>query len=207
MSTLIIPDVHGSKLFLDMALKKFPDHDYIFLGDLIDRGEDSRWCLQTALKLAEKGKAKLCIGNHELMAWMHYFNKERNWWSTNKGGLKSCKQSYSSEKELKDNLQEFMELASHYHIVGDTLFAHAGVPFFAGNNILGEFHLWDTPAQGFKPVPVGINKTFHGHTIMSTIQQFSPDNHSTRTYLDLGPNTLCVMEYETEKPYTFSLSF
>ena len=204
---LVVPDVHGGRLFLEMALGKFPDHNYIFLGDLIDRGDESRWCLQTAINLYDKGRAKLCIGNHELMAWMHYFNGERNWWSTNSGGLASCKKSYSSEKELKDNIHEYMERARHYHVEEDRLFAHAGVPLFAGENVIGESHLWDVPSGGFKPVPLGINHTFHGHTIFPTVKVFQPDNHSTRTYLDLGYNTLAVLDMETKDISTFGLSF
>ena len=39
----------------------------IFLGDLIDRGPDSIAAVQRVVNLIEEGKARLILGNHEVM--------------------------------------------------------------------------------------------------------------------------------------------
>ena len=58
----IIGDVHGEYKTLMALLKKMPDYQPLFLGDMIDRGPDSKKVLDFAMK---HGKAVL--GNHEHM--------------------------------------------------------------------------------------------------------------------------------------------
>lgn len=64
---LIIPDLHGEIDLLHQVLDKFPDHSYVFLGDLVDRGPNSPDVVQTVIELCEAGRAVLCWGNHEDM--------------------------------------------------------------------------------------------------------------------------------------------
>lgn len=201
---LVIPDVHGQKPLLDLVLQNHPDRHYIFLGDLIDRGSDSRGCLQTAIQLATQGRASLCIGNHELMAWSHYFNKEHNWWSVH--GLPDCKKSYDSERELQTDLMKYMKLARHYHTVSDMLFAHAGVPLFAGDTVIGEAHLWDRPNGLLKALPDGIHISFHGHTPMTEIKYIRPSDGSVRVYSDLGLRKLAVIDPASSEEWIYQYS-
>lgn len=80
----IIPDIHGQSAKLDACLAELgwrrkavgwthsdPTRQIVFLGDLIDRGPDSRAVLQTVRDLVDCGKAKAIMGNHELNA-LHF---------------------------------------------------------------------------------------------------------------------------------------
>jgi serine/threonine protein phosphatase 1 len=61
-----IGDVHGYSNRLDYVLEHIPDHAHIvFLGDLIDRGPQSREVVATARSLITAGRASAIIGNHE----------------------------------------------------------------------------------------------------------------------------------------------
>lgn len=70
----VVGDVHGKfELLLDM-LKKWNEErqQLIFLGDLIDRGENSKACLELVRQLVREKGAICLTGNHERMflAWL-----------------------------------------------------------------------------------------------------------------------------------------
>ncbi|WP_112477686.1 metallophosphoesterase [Streptococcus suis] len=65
----VIGDVHGKfELLLDI-LKKWDEkrQQLIFLGDLIDRGENSKACLELVWQLVREKGAICLTGNHERM--------------------------------------------------------------------------------------------------------------------------------------------
>lgn len=64
----VIGDVHGKAKMLKELLKKWDgESQLIFLGDLIDRGEDSRAVLECVKSLVDKQGAICISGNHEYM--------------------------------------------------------------------------------------------------------------------------------------------
>ena len=70
----VVGDVHGEfELLLDI-LKKWDEErqQLIFLGDLIDRGENSKACLELVWQLVREKEAICLTGNHERMflAWL-----------------------------------------------------------------------------------------------------------------------------------------
>ncbi len=70
-----VPDIHGRKDLLDQLLKKlfeeegfnFTEDKLIFLGDMIDRGKDSKGVLDTIRELTEEYPENVIAlaGNHE----------------------------------------------------------------------------------------------------------------------------------------------
>lgn len=75
MSTVAVGDVHGNLEALEDLLDRLlpsmgPDDTLVFLGDLIDRGPNSRGVLERLVRLrkAESVKTVFLLGNHEL--WM-----------------------------------------------------------------------------------------------------------------------------------------
>lgn len=70
MRTWAIGDVHGCLIALDTLLRELqlkPDDQLIFLGDLIDRGPDSRGVLDRVLGLRQERTVHVIQGNHEEM--------------------------------------------------------------------------------------------------------------------------------------------
>ena len=78
MATYAIGDVHGELTLLRHLLSQLslqPEDRLIFLGDYLDRGEDS---VATVLFLAELGATRPCIflrGNHD-EEWLEWWNGE-----------------------------------------------------------------------------------------------------------------------------------
>jgi len=206
MKILVIPDLHGRYNLLQLALDNYPEHHYVFLGDLIDRGDDSKNCLRTALLLHEQGRADLILGNHEYMAWMAYTYPSRYDWWLGHGG-KECLESYSSEADFKLDLYKYLEVSEAYVIKGPFLFSHAGIPAIKGNTILGEDHLWLRPQDGvFHPAPEDVTHSFHGHTPMPKPKLIRPDGITFRYYLDMGMKSLAVMDLEQMSINTYSMT-
>lgn len=59
-----VGDVHGYRDRLDALLPRCPG-PLVFLGDLLDRGPDSRGVVRRVRALAEAGRAACVLGNHE----------------------------------------------------------------------------------------------------------------------------------------------
>lgn len=70
----VIGDVHGKYELLCDILKKWDEgrQQLIFLGDLIDRGENAKACLELVWQLVREKGAICLTGNHERMflAWL-----------------------------------------------------------------------------------------------------------------------------------------
>lgn len=84
---LIISDIHGCKKTLEALLKKCPDDELVFAGDLVDRGPDSSGVIQFAID----NKVPTVMGNHEHMLLDHFVNGliyEDGLWVYNGGGFK-----------------------------------------------------------------------------------------------------------------------
>jgi serine/threonine protein phosphatase 1 len=70
MKTYAIGDVHGCLTALETLLAKIPlkpDDQIVFLGDLIDRGPDSRGVVELILRLRQERPVQVILGNHEEM--------------------------------------------------------------------------------------------------------------------------------------------
>ncbi len=72
MATLAVGDIHGNRAALDDLLGRLrnglSDHDtVVFLGDYIDRGPDSKGCIDSLLRFRADSPARVVtlIGNHE----------------------------------------------------------------------------------------------------------------------------------------------
>jgi serine/threonine protein phosphatase 1 len=75
MATVAIGDIHGNRLALENLLEKVlptlePQDVLVFLGDYIDRGPDSRGCLERIIRLKREARHSVVtlLGNHE--DWM-----------------------------------------------------------------------------------------------------------------------------------------
>lgn len=65
----VIGDVHGQITMLKEMLTHWKEEsqDLLFLGDMGDRGEDSRTCFEMVYQLVSAGRATCLKGNHERM--------------------------------------------------------------------------------------------------------------------------------------------
>jgi diadenosine tetraphosphatase ApaH/serine/threonine PP2A family protein phosphatase len=126
---LVFGDIHGSISTLHRVLARLRPtvaDTLLFLGDYIDRGEDSRAVLDLLMELEQQFECIFLKGNHEELFLSAYAGTEEDWglWLTN-GGLKTL---LDFESDLPPDryvdwirrLQTSYETDAHY-------FVHAGV--------------------------------------------------------------------------------
>ena len=105
MATIAIGDIHGNLLALDDLLGQLredlqPGDTLVFLGDYIDRGADSKGCIDAILKFRDDTEAEVIplMGNHEewLLETLH--DHHRHSWLLGMEAFDTIR-SYSMEAE------------------------------------------------------------------------------------------------------------
>lgn len=93
---LAIGDIHGRADLLASMLDTLalqPEDRVVFLGDLIDRGPDSKGVLDQVLALVNAGQAQVVLGNHEEMLLTAHDYSASAWAWLRHGGVE-CLQSF-----------------------------------------------------------------------------------------------------------------
>lgn len=168
--TIAIGDVHGCKNPLEEMLLKtlrIQKEDTIYLlGDLIDRGTDSKGVVDLILSLQEEGfDIQTLLGNHEEMFFEsvlshHHFLR----WVRN-GGTETLRSfRINSFSELSEKYFNFFEQAKYYIETDEYIFVHAGLNF-RNKDIFEdrEAMLWIRDYLDVEP-SLGNKILIHGHT-------------------------------------------
>ena len=107
MATFAIGDIHGNIQALDDLLARItPEIDardtVVFLGDYIDRGTDSKACIDRILDFRNTAKAEAVslIGNHEQWMLETYRDHTRHSWILGMEGFSTIR-SYSRDAAAK----------------------------------------------------------------------------------------------------------
>ncbi|MEP5631239.1 MAG: metallophosphoesterase family protein [Tateyamaria sp.] len=218
-----IGDIHGQKAELDRVLALIEadggqDANVVFLGDYTDRGPDSRAVLDTLVNgQQDKRNWTFLKGNHDRMfEWFMqkplqhdpYLMVELYWLHPRLGGdttLASYGVDASGRRREKDVQAEahaavpashiaFLQGLQLSHVVGNLMFAHAGIrPGVAIEDQTEEDLLWIR--QEFHSFTEAFPKLIiHGHTPVDT-----PTHYGNRVNLDTGagygkPLTVAVFE-------------
>lgn len=126
-----VGDIHGCYQELTMMMDEIRKKGYdpksdklIFLGDYIDRGEDSKSVVRYIRNLQENNENVIALmGNHEKMCIDFNAGTDRAWlWN----GCKSTIASYGGLKNLESDI-EWMKGLPLYHEEDDFVFVHAGI--------------------------------------------------------------------------------
>lgn len=149
-----VGDVHGCSVLVrelinsidaDSAERPYADTTIIFLGDLVDRGTDTKGVLDYIIELKASGRNILLLqGNHEEVLLKARAGDRRAARAFNRIGGRETLLSYGITAEdydaaglddvigwLRSNLPEshvaLLDQARDIHIEGDYLFVHAGI--------------------------------------------------------------------------------
>lgn len=130
---IAIGDIHGCaetmKALLE-ELQSFYDRTFVFVGDYIDRGPDSREVVDFLLEFREKVDCIFLRGNHEQMMLDALRGGDRDLWLMNGG--RTTILSYDSDGQgrrfyLPDDHRRFYEQTRLYYDTEKYFFVHAGV--------------------------------------------------------------------------------
>jgi len=132
----VIGDIHGcARTFnrlLDVIELDRTDMLYL-LGDLIDRGPDSRGVIETILRLQHDGfDLRPIRGNHEemmLLAIRSGVEEDLLEWLENGGNATLANYGVSHPKDLPTEHLTFLEALPYYRMTPQYLFVHAGLDF------------------------------------------------------------------------------
>jgi serine/threonine protein phosphatase 1 len=149
-----IGDIHGRLDLLDRLIAKIEaddeqrplaDTQLIFLGDLTDRGPDSRGVVERLMNLGATGNnVQFIYGNHEELLMKSWEGDKRIAGVFNRNGGRDTMISYGMSPEAYDDATldrlidvmqdkiprshiEFMRSFRDWIVAGDYLFVHAGV--------------------------------------------------------------------------------
>lgn len=132
--TLAIGDIHGCDTALETMLARLQptaDDTVVVLGDVVDRGPDTKRCVDLLLELREQCKLVFIMGNHEEMMLdaLNMGGWGGSWGSF--GGQETI-ESYGGISQIPESHIEFMKSAVGYHESHNAIFVHAnlqpGVP-------------------------------------------------------------------------------
>ena len=184
----VVGDVHGQITMLKELLKhwKPEEEQLLFLGDLADRGENSKATLEWARDLKEEHEAIVIKGNHDEMLERFLENPAEyvTLYYMNGGGMtvnsllgrKANQQEFEvNAQEIKENypwLLPFLKSLPLYHEWGNYLFVHAGVNMQKENwrDSSSRDFVWIR--EGFYDQPNHTGKTIiFGHTVTATLNK------------------------------------
>lgn len=193
--TFVIGDIHGCaatlrRLVEDVLRPLGQDRIYL-LGDLIDRGPDSKGVLDFIFELRERGLSVNSVrGNHEEMLLHagedHYYQEL---WLSN-GGLATL-ESFQADGpgDIPHLYRSFLESLPLYILLDNFVIVHAGLNFdpptpFADTSAM----LW-TRSSFVDRQRIGGRRLISGHTPV-TRSQLEASLNSDKIMLDNG----CVFE-------------
>lgn len=143
MQYFVVGDVHGKAAMLEQLLESWDGKSQlIFLGDLIDRGEDSAAAVRKVQHLVKQESALCLMGNHEYMflSWLddpedNYDHYRRNGGDTTINSLLGRPldhpvDSLADAQAIETRLPDVVAFIRHLPFVHESdhyIFVHAGL--------------------------------------------------------------------------------
>lgn len=203
-----IGDVHGELARLDELLRSIREdavrrkvaHKIVFLGDLIDRGPESRGVVARAKAMCESGEAVAVKGNHEALM-LHALDKQESigvyFWAEN-GGDETIL-SYARANGFKDDFRDAIDtehvtwLRALPTMIRDEerglVFVHGGIDPKTFPNCSDELRMW-TRSRAFFRSELWPEReetrailVVHGHTPPADLE---PELERRRINVDTG---------------------
>ncbi|MBD3675794.1 MAG: serine/threonine protein phosphatase [Planctomycetaceae bacterium] len=133
--TFAVGDIHGCRTALETlcdSLKLTSEDTLIVLGDVVDRGPDSRGVIDLLLKMQEICELVMILGNHDEML-LSAFESKGNFEQWLMVGGREALDSYGQRLSLiPESHLNFLRSAEGYHETATEIFIHAnlepGVP-------------------------------------------------------------------------------
>lgn len=128
--TIAIGDIHGCDTALDVLLRSLdlePDDTVISLGDVIDRGPDSRRCIELLIDLKSRCHFLHIMGNHEEMMLEALHGGERRDAWQRYGGLEFMASYGGRFDGISPEHLDFIRSGRDYIETETSIFSHATI--------------------------------------------------------------------------------
>ena len=129
MRTIAIGDIHGCSLALATLLEEIrpaAGDTFIFMGDYIDRGPNSRNVIEQIIELSRRATVIPLLGNHEVLLLASLEQGEPNpFWLERCGGEETLI-SYGGElNQFPDEHAQFIRSCRRWHETATHFYIHA----------------------------------------------------------------------------------
>lgn len=127
---IAITDIHGELGKFENLLSKLEtreDDIFVFMGDYIDRGPDSRGVVEKIIELGEIYKCIYLIGSHEYALLYSKSDDYYNYLFWNYGGPATVKSYGGSFENILNVHGDFFRSLKFYYLTNEYLFVHAGI--------------------------------------------------------------------------------
>ena len=127
---IAITDIHGELRKLESVLSKIetrPDDIFVFMGDYIDRGPDSKGVVEKVLEIKERFQTITLIGSHEYALLHANTDEYYNYLFWNYGGPATVKSYGGRFENILATHGDFFRNLKFYHLTDKYLFVHAGI--------------------------------------------------------------------------------
>lgn len=189
--TFVIGDIHGCaatlRRLVDEILIPFPGDCIYLLGDLIDRGPDSKGVLDFIFELRARGLSVGSVrGNHEEMCLQasddHYY---QSLWTAN-GGLATL-ESFQADGpgDIPHRYRELLDSFPLYILLNDFVIVHAGLNFDTSSPFSDTAAMLWTRSHFVDRQRIGGRRMISGHTPVSR-SQLEASLTSSKIMLDNG---------------------
>ena len=132
---IAITDIHGELNKLESVLSQIetkPDDIFVFMGDYIDRGPDSKGVVDRIIKQSETHRCIYLIGSHEY-ALLHAPSDDYYQYLFDNYGGPATIRSYGSFENIFRIHGEFFKSLKFYYLTDKYLFVHAGINLYIQN--------------------------------------------------------------------------
>jgi serine/threonine protein phosphatase 1 len=175
-STYVIGDIHGRSWLLDQLIADLPwdvrSDKIVFLGDLIDRGEDAPGVVERIIELKRNNPNIVVLrGNHEQMLLDTLEYGDLQWLIPENGGQATL-EAYGNDLLELSNVEDikippehllFLHSLGHYHEDEQAIYVHAGLtPGRSPAETAPEILLWSRNPSFFEHYDGKL--CFFGHT-------------------------------------------
>src|SRR5512133_1769215 len=212
--SFVIGDIHGCaatlRRLVDETLRPQPGDGLYLLGDLIDRGPDSKGVLDFIFELRERGLSVSSVrGNHEEMFLqasddLYYLNL----WAAN-GGLATL-ESFQADGpgDIPRRYRDFLTSLPFYIMLDDFVIVHAGLNFDTASPFSDTGAMLWTRSPFVDRQRIGGRRLICGHTPVSRTQ-LEASLESSKIMLDNGcvfggrpaTGSLAALELENMRVY------
>ena len=127
---IAITDIHGELDKLERLLSRIqlrPDDIFVFLGDYIDRGPNSKGVVDKVIEISEQYETITLIGSHEYALLHANSDDYYHYLFWNYGGPATVKSYGGSFDNILKIHGDFFRNLKFYHLTDDYLFVHAGI--------------------------------------------------------------------------------
>lgn len=176
MPTYVIGDIHGRSNLLDQLVKNVPwditRDKLVFLGDLVDRGNDARGVVERVMSLVSANPNIVVLrGNHEQMLLDCLDYGDLQWLIPENGGLATLEAYGFALDQLKDVSDikipeahvDFFRGLPFYHEDEQAIYVHAGlIPGELPSETDPDVLIWTRDLDFFKSYEGKL--CFFGHT-------------------------------------------